>query len=157
MKLELWTLGKSHQRFIDDGVAEYSKRISARIPFTLQVIQPPGRLKTADRLKVLEAEAKLVIDRIQSTDHLILLDEGGKSYTSLLFSKHLEQLMSSDSKRTVFLIGGAFGFHQEVRSRANGKMSLSGLTFSHLLARLIFCEQLYRALTIISGHPYHNE
>lgn len=119
------------------------------------VIIPDVKNLTGSQL--LQREAKLVLEKLKPEDHLILLDERGKSFSSVEFARMIEDKQMQGIKKIVFLIGGAYGFDQSLYDRANGMLSLSRMTFSHQLIRLIFLEQLYRAHTIIKGLPYHHE
>ena len=112
--------------------------------------------KTLSEDQQKKAESFLLLQQLQPGDHVVLLDENGNHYTSVAFAENLEKLMASGSKRIVFVIGGPYGFAQEVYDKANAKMSLSPMTFSHQMVRLIFVEQLYRAFTILKGEPYHH-
>ncbi|MDE6243775.1 MAG: 23S rRNA (pseudouridine(1915)-N(3))-methyltransferase RlmH, partial [Muribaculaceae bacterium] len=104
-----------------------------------------------------QAEGKIILDSIQPSDFLMLLDERGKQFTSIAFAEMLQKRMASGLKRLVFLVGGPYGFSQEVYDRADAKISLSTMTFSHEMVRLFFAEQIYRAMTILRGEPYHHE
>ena len=112
--------------------------------------------KTLNEDQQKKAESFLLLQQLQPGDHVVLLDENGKQFTSVGFSESLEKQMTTGAKRIVFIIGGPYGFAQEVYDRANAKMSLSPMTFSHQMVRLIFVEQLYRAFTILKGEPYHH-
>ena len=156
MKLELWVIGKTSFDFVDSGVNEFEKRLSRFIKFETQVLIPTR--KTDSNFEVqLKNEASYVLNKIQTTDLLVLLDENGKELNSRKFASWLQDRFHEPYKRVIFLIGGAFGFHSTLYSRANYKVALSKMTFSHQLIRLIFAEQLYRALTILHNHPYHND
>ena len=104
-----------------------------------------------------EKEADLILKQIEINDEVILLDEKGKQFTSVGFSEYISKKMLASHKRVIFVVGGPYGFAQKIYNRANGKVSLSAMTFSHQMIRLIFVEQLYRALTILKGEPYHHE
>jgi 23S rRNA (pseudouridine1915-N3)-methyltransferase len=156
MKVELWVVGKTAFKYLDEGVALYEKRLKHYTSFELVVLpdvkNPP---LSTDALKTKEGE--LILNRLTKDDVLILLDENGKHQTSIEFSKFIENQQNNATKRLVFQIGGAFGFSEAVYNRANFKLSLSKMTFSHQMIRLFFVEQLYRAFTIIRGEKYHNE
>lgn len=156
MKIELWVIGKTAFKYLDEGIAVYEKRLKHYVNFDLVVLpdakNPPLSIEA---LKVKEGE--LILNKLQKDDLLILLDENGKHLTSIDFSKFVENQQINATKRIIFQIGGAYGFSDAVYSRANQKMSLSKMTFSHQMIRLFFVEQLYRAFTILKGEKYHNE
>jgi 23S rRNA (pseudouridine1915-N3)-methyltransferase len=156
MKIELWVVGKTAFKYLDEGINLYEKRLRHYTSFDLVILpdikNPPP---TAEALKTKEGE--LILNRLTKDDVLILLDENGKHQTSIEFSKFIENQQINSTKRLVFQIGGAFGFSDAVYQRANFKLSLSKMTFSHQMIRLFFVEQLYRAFTIIRGEKYHNE
>jgi 23S rRNA (pseudouridine1915-N3)-methyltransferase len=156
MKITLVQLGKTHFKFVDTGFEEFAGRLKHYTKFENTVIELPAKLRSADGEQVKKAEGELLLKKIVPTDYLILLDEKGASYTSREFANTLQKLANTNSS-CVFVIGGAFGFSQQVYDRANAKLSLSKMTFSHQLIRLIFIEQLYRAYTIMKGEPYHND
>lgn len=156
MKIELWVIGKTAFKYLDEGIAVYEKRLKHYTSFDLVVIpdikNPPLSIEA---LKTKEGE--LILNKLTKDDFFILLDENGKQNTSIDFSKFIEQQQMNATKRIVFQIGGAYGFSDAVYARANQKLSLSKMTFSHQMIRLFFVEQLYRAFTILKGEKYHNE
>ena len=156
MKIELWVIGKTAFKYLDEGNAIYEKRLKHYANFDLVVLpdikNPP---LSTEALKTKEGE--LILNKLTKDDCLILLDERGKQLTSTDFSKFIEQQQMSAVKRVVFQIGGAYGFSEAVYARANREISLSKMTFSHQMIRLFFVEQLYRAFTILKGEKYHNE
>ena len=156
MKIELWVVGKTAFKYLDEGISLYEKRLRNYTPFELVILpdvkNPP---LSTDALKMKEGD--VILNKLTKDDVLILLDENGKQQTSIEFSKFIENQQISSAKRLVFQIGGAFGFSEAVYNRANFKLSLSKMTFSHQMIRLFFVEQLYRAFTIIKGEKYHNE
>ncbi len=157
MKVRLLMIGKTAEKWLQQGVDKFSDRLVHYLPFELKVlpdIKNAGKLKIPE-LKQLEGES--VLKTIDNQDRLILLDENGKQMTSRDFSAFLEKQMMTGSRRLVFVIGGAWGFSDEVYKRADVKLSLSSMTFSHQMARLLFTEQLYRAMTILKNEPYHND
>jgi 23S rRNA (pseudouridine1915-N3)-methyltransferase len=157
MKLVLLMTGKTDQAWIREGVAEYEKRISKYARFelvTLPDVKNPGN-RSADKVKAKEAEKMLSV--LKSDDHAVLLDEHGKSYSTNALAAYIRGAMLLPKKRIVFVIGGPWGFHQSIRDRADHILSLSDLTFSHQVVRLLFAEQLYRVLSVIAGDPYHHE
>lgn len=157
MKVELWVIGKTAFSYLDEGMAVYEKRLVHYLPFTsliLPDVKNAGSL-SSDQLK--QKEGELVISRLKKEDLLVLLDERGKQLTSVEFSSFMEQKLQLSAKKLVFLVGGAFGFSEAIYQRADQKLSLSKMTFSHQMVRLFFLEQLYRAMTILRGESYHNE
>lgn len=156
MKITLVQIGKTHFRFVDDGFSEFAKRLKHYCRFETVLLELPTRLKSTDVDQVKKNEGEMLLKKINANDFVILLDENGKEYHSKDFAAFLEKQSLQQSSFT-FVIGGAYGFSDEVYQRANAKISLSKMTFSHQLIRLIFAEQLYRAFTIIKGEPYHHE
>jgi len=157
MKLVLLLTGKTDKVWIREGVAEYEKRISKYARFeiiTLPDVKNPGN-RYAERVMAKEAEKMLSI--IKSDDHVVLLDEQGRSYSTVEMASWLRTTMSLPKKRIVFVVGGPWGFDPSVRARADHIVSLSKLTFSHQVVRLLFAEQIYRVLSVIAGDPYHHE
>ncbi|MGE5355914.1 MAG: 23S rRNA (pseudouridine(1915)-N(3))-methyltransferase RlmH [Deltaproteobacteria bacterium] len=156
MTLELWCIGKTHFDFVNKGVEEFEGRIKHYIKFKIEYIDA-YRQKNGDKpLNVKEKEGELILKKINQSDYLILLDENGKIFDSVGFADYIEKKLFSVGKKLIFLIGGAYGFSPKIYERANDKISLSRMTFSHQLIRLIFSEQLYRAFTIIKNEKYHN-
>jgi 23S rRNA (pseudouridine1915-N3)-methyltransferase len=155
MKVQLIQTGKSHFNFVNEGFDEYFKRLKHYTTFTYQEIQISNKEKSSQPEIIMKAEAALQMKHIKPGDFLILLDEEGKEFDSIMFSKYLEKL-SIQTNQLIFLIGGAYGFDSSIYERANAKISLSKMTFSHQLVKLIFAEQLYRAYTIMKGEPYHH-
>ena len=156
MKIQLLLIGKTGFRFISEGMEEYIKRIRRYVDFSLQVI--PDLKGTASRSidQVKEEEGKKILKALNPGDHVILLDERGKDPDSFEFARLLEKRMLASVKSLVFVIGGSYGFSEEVYKRGNSMLSLSKMTFSHQLIRVLFLEQLYRGFTILRGEPYHH-
>lgn len=157
MKVKFICIGKTGKFFLEEGENEYLKRLKHYIP--VERIEIPD-LKNAKKLtfeQIKEQEGKEILSKVQSGDQLILLDERGDFYSSVQFSNFLQQKFNSGGKAIVFVVGGAYGFSDEVYAAATGKISLSKMTFSHQMVRMIFFEQLYRAMTILRGEPYHHE
>ena len=156
MKIELWVIGKTDFDYLKQGIVLYEKRLKHYVPFEIVVLNdvknPPLSIEA---LKMKEGE--LILSKIQKDDFLILLDENGTQWRSVDFANFIEKKQGDSVKRLVFQIGGAYGFSEAVYQRANLKMSLSKMTFSHQMIRLFFVEQLYRAFTIVKGEKYHNE
>lgn len=157
MKINLLTVGKTTNSQMIKLQEEYQNRLKFYIPFESVVIPELKNTKNLSIIEQQEKEADLILKQIDNADELILLDDKGKQFTSLGFSKYIEKKMMSTHKRTVFVVGGPYGFSQRIYQRANGQVSLSTMTFSHQMIRLIFLEQLYRAMTILKGEPYHHE
>lgn len=155
MKIEIWWIGKTFQDFTQKGYTEFLKRIEKFTNIEIVEIQEIKSQTQAKQLKSLEAEK--ILNKLKPDDFLILLDEKGKHFTSVEFASYLQKKDNQATKKLIFLIGGAYGFDDKIYERANDKLSLSSMTFSHQLIRLIFMEQLYRAYTIIHNFPYHNE
>ncbi|NQZ60079.1 MAG: 23S rRNA (pseudouridine(1915)-N(3))-methyltransferase RlmH [Lentisphaeraceae bacterium] len=156
MKIILIQVGSTVDKYLNIGVNEYSNRLKHYTRFeTIEIkdIKNAGRL-SRDELK--KKEASEISSRLNNSDYVVLLDERGKEFTSEKFATFIQDRMNSGVKRVVFIIGGAFGFSEEIYQRANNKISLSQMTFSHRMIRLLFTEQLYRAHTILRGEPYHH-
>jgi 23S rRNA (pseudouridine1915-N3)-methyltransferase len=140
-----------------EGVDEYVKRLSFDIPFEMKVIPDiKNRSSLSEELQK-EKEGQLILNQVSSGDFMILLDEHGTEFSSVEFSKWIEKKMIAGMRQVVFVIGGPYGFSETVFQRADTKIALSKLTFSHQMVRMIFVEQLYRAMTIIKNEPYHHE
>lgn len=154
MKVVLLAVGKTKEKYLQEGVDEYIKRLTRYADFEL-VIVPEGKTTDANLAKQKEGEA--ILAKLDKGDYLVLLDNRGKQYTSEGFAAYIENKANMGTKTLVFCIGGAFGFADKVYDRKNEMLSLSEMTFSHQMIRLFFTEQVYRAYTIIKGHPYHNE
>ena len=157
MKLSLFFTGKTSSDYLEKGIAEYEKRIKRYIEFEIKTIKDIKASKSMPVKTVKIKEGEQILKHIKNTDVLILLDEKGKLFTSKEFAQYINHKNSTRVKHLIFLIGGAYGFSEQIYKRANGKISLSKMTFSHQPIRLLFAEQLYRAFTIIKGEPYHNE
>ncbi|HHH53105.1 MAG TPA: 23S rRNA (pseudouridine(1915)-N(3))-methyltransferase RlmH [Bacteroidetes bacterium] len=156
MQIELWCIGKNSFDFVDKGVQEYSSRLKHYSKFKIVYLDDVKRGKKDNPGLVKDKEGKLTLSKLTDKDILILLDEKGREMNSVKFSAFIENKMLYSSKRMIFLIGGAFGFSKELYDRADDKISLSKMTFSHQLIRVCFVEQLYRAFTIIKNEKYHN-
>lgn len=156
MKITLLALGKTEDKYLLEGIEKYLKRLKHYVPF--KIVELPELKNTkhlsTDQQKAKEAE--LIFKQITTTDHLILLDERGMEYSSALFSDFLNKKMIRSVQHLVFVVGGSYGFSNDIYTRSNDKISLSKMTFSHQMVRLFFVEQLYRAYTILKGEPYHH-
>lgn len=157
MHITLLTVGKTDIPWVREGLGLYVSRLCHYVPFTLTEIPELKNVSTLDHSQIKTREGELILKALKPSDDVILLDERGKEYRSLEFSSMLENKMSRDGRDIVFVVGGAYGFSQKVYERADGKISLSKMTFSHQIVRTIFAEQLYRAFTIMRGEPYHHE
>ncbi|MBQ4008088.1 MAG: 23S rRNA (pseudouridine(1915)-N(3))-methyltransferase RlmH [Muribaculaceae bacterium] len=157
MKITLAVVGKTSTGYLEQGVAEYVRRLSHYVSFNIQYIADLKNTKNLTVEQQKTSEGKLIIQSLEKSDYVVLLDEHGREYTSLQFADYVQKRMSSGVRRVVFVVGGPYGFSQEVYDRANDKLSLSKMTFSHEMIRLIFTEQLYRAYTIMNHEPYHHE
>lgn len=157
MKITLLVIGKTDARYFVDAIAEYEKRLAHYIPFEIEVIPDLKNTKNLSEQQQKEKEGELIIKNLQAGDYLVLLDDKGKEYTSLKFAEYIERKTHTVPKRLIFAIGGPYGFSQAVYDKANEKLTLSRMTFSHQMVRLIFVEQVYRAMTILNNEPYHHE
>lgn len=157
MKIVILAVGKTSTDYIQKGISHYLGRLTHYIPVELQIVPDikATRSLTADVQKQKEGES--ILGALQPGDRLMLLDERGKQPTSREFSVQLEKLMNQGLKRVVFVIGGPYGFSREVYDRADGMLSLSRMTMTHEMVRLMFVEQIYRAMTILRGEPYHHD
>lgn len=156
MKIELWAIGKTSEKYLDAGIDIFERRIRHYVPFTWTVL-PDVKGKWADNEQLKKKEGEMLLARLAPDDWLVLLDEHGQEHTSVGLAQWLERRLAGPGRRLVFVVGGAFGFSSEVYARANEQLALSRLTFSHQMVRLFFLEQLYRALTILRNEPYHND
>ena len=150
-------IGKTDAKEIVSLVDEYKKRLGRYIKFQLVVIPDLKNNKNLTESQQKEKEGELILAQIETSDLVVLLDEKGKQFSSVSFSDYLQKKMNSGLKRLVFVIGGPYGFGDEVYKRANEKVSLSSMTFSHQMVRLFAIEQLYRAFTILRNEPYHHQ
>lgn len=157
MKTLLICIGKTNERYWQDAIEEYMKRLRKYSPFELIEIPDIRNTKSMTEQQIKQAEGENILRTLNSDDYVTLLDDKGQQHTSLQFAEWYQQRMSSGIKRLVFIVGGPYGFSQDIYKRANSKLSLSRLTFSHQLVRPIFLEQLYRAQTILHNEPYHHE
>ncbi|MDP3555876.1 MAG: 23S rRNA (pseudouridine(1915)-N(3))-methyltransferase RlmH [Bacteroidota bacterium] len=157
MKILLLQIDKTQDSYLTDGIEIYTKRLKNYCSFEIQTINVPKTVRQRTQPEQKQEEAKLILANILPEDQLILLDEKGKEYSSLDFSNFIAQKQNASVKRLIFLIGGPFGFSDVIYKRANLKISLSQMTFSHQMVRLFFVEQLYRAFTILKGEKYHHE
>lgn len=157
MKILLLAIGATDKTYMKEGINDYLKRLSFYIPFEMKVIPDLKNRQSLSFDLQREKEGQLILSQVLPGDHLILLDEHGDSYSSIEFSKWIQKKMATGLRQLVFVIGGPYGFSKAVYQRSDGKISLSEMTFSHQMVRMIFIEQLYRAMTIIKNEPYHHE
>lgn len=157
MNIKLIAVGKTDNPALQQLISTYEKRLSYYINFELQLLPDIKNSKSLSEEQQKIKEGELILSYVEPSHHLILLDEQGKEYTSIAFADELQKKMNTGIKQLTFVIGGPYGFSQEVYQRANSKLSLSKLTFSHQMIRLFFVEQLYRAFTILRNEPYHHQ
>lgn len=157
MTIKLIAIGKTDHKAILELIDEYSKRLNFYVKFELEIIPDLKNTKSLSESLQKEKEGELILKKVIPSDDLILLDERGKSYSSVDFSNYIQKKMNAGLKQLIFVIGGPYGFSDAVYTRANGKISLSKMTFSHQMIRPFFVEQIYRALTILRGEPYHHQ
>lgn len=156
MNIVLLTVGKTEASYWKEALAEYQRRLQHYVPFELQVLPDIKNTKNLTKTEQKNQEGILIRKALQAGDWCVLLDEQGKEYTSMEFAAYLEKKIQIVSRRLVFVIGGPYGFSDEVYQMASERLSLSKMTFSHQMIRPIFVEQLYRAMTILRGEPYHH-
>lgn len=154
MKIAIVAIGKTDEEYLNEGIEQYIKRISAFVPIELDIIIEPKNHCKLSVAEQMEQEAKWITEKLNAQDVVVLLDERGKTYTSVAFSKQMERWFQQSKRRLVFVIGGSFGIHESLKSNYP-MLSLSLMTFNHQMIRLFLLEQIYRALTIMNGHPYH--
>ena len=157
MNIKLIAIGKTDNKALQSLIDDYTKRLSFYIKFDLDIIPDIKNVKNLSESQQKEKEGELILSKIASTDNLILLDENGKSFSSVAFSNELQKKMNAGIKTLVFVIGGPYGFSDTVYAKANGKIALSQMTFSHQMVRLFFIEQVYRGFTILKNEPYHHQ
>lgn len=157
MKITLLVVGKTTDPHFIAGINEYAKRIRHYLTFDLETIPELRNARNLSEAQQKEKEADLLLKAFQPGDHIVLLDEHGREFRSLEFAAWMEKKMATGLKRLVFVVGGPYGFSPRVQAQAQEKISLSRMTFSHQMIRLIFTEQIYRAMTILNHEPYHHE
>ncbi|MDR2956199.1 MAG: 23S rRNA (pseudouridine(1915)-N(3))-methyltransferase RlmH [Prevotella sp.] len=157
MKIILLAIGRTDAKYLLEAISEYTKRLEHYIPFEMQIIPDIKNSKNLTFEQQKDKEGELILKQLQPGDHIVLLDEKGKEYTSMQFASYIEKKSIAIAKRLVFVIGGPYGFAPSIYGKANERMTLSKMTFSHQMVRMIFVEQLYRAMTILSNEPYHHE
>lgn len=157
MKITLLAMGQTERNWVKEGLETYASRLSHYVQFSIKEIPELKNVSALSSEQIKAKEGELILKSIRTTDDVILLDEHGKEYSSLEWASAIEKKLGNGTRDLVFVIGGPYGFSRQVYERSDGKVSLSRMTFSHQMARVIFTEQLYRAFTIIKGLPYHHE
>lgn len=156
MQVEIWSVGKENESFIDEGLKYYFQKIRPYNPVDLVLLQLPKKLATTDADKAKLLEEEMILKKLQPHHYLVLLDERGKLLTSPQWAQQFQQMMNMGTKTLVILIGGAFGVTDNIRKQAKQVWSLSHLVFPHQLVRLMVAEQVYRAFSILNNSPYHH-
>ncbi len=157
MKITLLTVGKTDKDWVKQGLDIYVSRLRHYIPFNIMEIPELKNVSSLTKEQIKQKEGELILKNIRNTDDVILLDERGKEYSSLELARIIQDKINYEGRDIVYVIGGAYGFSDAVYARADSKLSLSRMTFSHQMVRAIFAEQIYRAFTIMKGEPYHHE
>ncbi|MFI0426367.1 MAG: 23S rRNA (pseudouridine(1915)-N(3))-methyltransferase RlmH [Flavobacterium sp.] len=157
MNIRLIAIGKTDNKDLQSLINDYTKRLSFYVKFDLEIIPDIKNVKNLSETQQKEKEGELILSKISATDQLILLDENGKTFSSVGFSDYLQKKMNTGIKTLVFVIGGPYGFSETVYQKAQGKVSLSEMTFSHQMVRLFVIEQIYRGFTILRNEPYHHQ
>ena len=157
MNIKLLAIGKTDDKSLQTLIDDYTKRLSFYIKFDLEVIPDIKNVKNLSETQQKEKEGELIVSKLSPTDQLILLDENGSTFSSVGFSDYLQKKMNAGTKTLVFVIGGPYGFSEAIYKKAQGKISLSSMTFSHQMVRLFVIEQLYRGFTILKNEPYHHQ
>ncbi|MBT7242437.1 MAG: 23S rRNA (pseudouridine(1915)-N(3))-methyltransferase RlmH [Flavobacteriaceae bacterium] len=156
MKIKLLAIGKTDSKDLQALIEEYSKRLGFYVSFNFEIIPDIKNAKNLSEKQQKIAEGNELLKRIEKSDTMIILDEKGNTFSSVQFSEFLQKKMNSGLKNLIFIIGGPYGYSEEMYQRATGKISLSTMTFSHQMVRLFFIEQLYRGFTILRNEPYHH-
>lgn len=157
MDIILLTIGKTVTSYLSAGIEEYCKRLKRYTPYSIISLPDPRNVRNLTEQQRKDAEGSLLLQELTSADYVVLLDERGKEYTSIAFADFISKRMLSGKKRLIFVVGGPYGFSQPVYDRADSLLSLSKMTFNHEMVRLFFTEQVYRAMTILRGEPYHHQ
>ena len=156
MTIKLLCIGKTDNRELKQLIEVYKKRLQFYNKFEIEIIPDLKKTKNLDENQQKEKEGELILSKVQNSDFLVLLDENGKEFSSEKFSVYIQKRLNSGLKQLIFVIGGPYGFSEAVYQRADSKVALSQMTFSHQMVRLFFTEQLYRAFTILKNEPYHH-
>lgn len=157
MEITLIAIGKTNAKYLIEGLDEYTRRLKHYITYNINILPDIKNTKNLTEEQQKETEGKLILNALKPGDFLVLLDERGKEFSSMQLSDYLQRKMNSGLRRLVFVVGGPYGFSKDIYNKADEKLSLSKMTFSHEMIRLFFTEQIYRAMTIIRGEPYHHE
>lgn len=157
MTIILYAIGKTDNKNLQALIDDYKKRLGHYIKFSFETISDIKKAKNLSENQQKEKEGQLILNKLESSDRLFLLDEKGKDFTSVQFANYLQKHMNSGVKKLIFVIGGPYGFSEEVYNRAQGQVSLSKMTFSHQMVRLFVIEQIYRGFTILRNEPYHHK
>lgn len=157
MQITLLAIGKTDDKQLQLLIDTYQKRLSHYVKFDFEIIPDLKNTKNLSETQQKEKEGEALLKKIQTSDRVLLLDENGKQFSSVAFSQQIQKHMNAGIKRLVFIIGGPYGFSPAMYQRADQKLSLSTMTFSHQMVRLFFIEQLYRAFTILGNEPYHHQ
>mgnify|MGYP005999424537 FL=1 len=157
MKIKLLAIGKTDDKNLHQLIEVYQKRLKHYIKFELEIIPDIKNAKNLSEVQQKEKEGELILSKLKNTDQLVLLDDKAKQFTSIEFSQYLQKKMNTGIKQLVLVIGGPYGFSDAIYKKAQGKISLSKMTFSHQMIRLFIVEQLYRGFTILKNEPYHHE
>jgi 23S rRNA (pseudouridine1915-N3)-methyltransferase len=157
MNIKLIAIGKTDNKSLQSLIDDYTKRLSFYIKFELEIIPDIKNVKNLSEAQQKDKEGELILSKLAATDQLVLLDENGTTFSSIEFSDYLQKKMNAGIKTVVFAIGGPYGFSEEIYKKAQGKISLSAMTFSHQMVRLFVIEQLYRGFTILKNEPYHHQ
>jgi len=157
MNIRLLAIGKTDNKSLQTLIDDFTKRLSFYVKFDLEVIPDIKNVKNLSEAQQKEKEGELILSKLSATDQLILLDENGTTFSSVGFSDYLQKKMNAGIKTLVLVIGGPYGFSEEIYKKAQGKVSLSEMTFSHQMVRLFVIEQIYRGFTILRNEPYHHQ
>lgn len=157
MEISVISIGKISSQWIAEGISLFESRISRYLKYTSIILPDIKNAKSLDIDKLKLEEGKQILAQTSTSDYVVILDERGKEFTSREFADWMQKQMNAGRKRVVLVIGGPFGFSQEVYNRADSKIALSKMTFTHEMAKLLLCEQVYRAFTILKGEPYHHD
>jgi 23S rRNA (pseudouridine1915-N3)-methyltransferase len=157
MKIKLILTGKTHESYVKEGILYYVKKLQHYCPFELIETVELKNTKNLDQESVRSKEGENILAHIKAGDWVVLLDDKGKEYSSLAFSQQIEKKQLQRIKNLIFVVGGAYGFSKPLYTRCDEQLSLSKMTFSHQIIRIIFLEQLYRAYSILHNEPYHHE
>lgn len=156
MKVLFWVIGKTNEKYLSAGIDIYVRRLGHYLPFSMEILPDVRQAKHLSPEQLKQKEGDYLLGKLRNDDLLILLDEKGKSFDSVDFAAYLDRQLQMPYRRLIFQVGGAYGFSEAVYERANARLALSKMTFSHQMVRLFFLEQLYRAMTILRNEPYHN-